>query len=371
MINPDEIKIRLANREDAIPVLTLLERLGLELPREEELQKHWDRLWTHNPYYRYFNEDVVYGWIMEHNQQIVGFFGSIPRVYCFNSTILPVSIASQWGVEKNYREFTHLLCEHYFNSNPIPTKLVTTAINPTGRIFEKYLGKKVPVSTLQTVYMVPLNLFALLAHKYRDRIVDYLIIRQFLKALVALTFWRLRYKWMPDIPELKETDINSFPDQYDLFWNAYQARNKGLLASRDIEFLKWYYTGGDSSVVKKVFLYQSDGKVMGYAALTDRPVKENKDLKRYMVIDVLAENKTVKTRIIKGLIRYAFRTKADVLEFHLPGMVERNEIPTPTLKRLAPQFPVFYKTDNTAMDAALQRKQDWQISPFDGDTCLQ
>ncbi|UEG50732.1 hypothetical protein LK994_04500 [Ferruginibacter lapsinanis] len=374
MIDINEIKIRLAKREDAVAVSDLLNRLGLNLPNKNEIEKintHWNRLWDNNPYYQQFDEDVLYGWVMEHNNTIVGFFGCFPRVYYYNKKIFPIAIASQWGVEKEYRTFTHLLCDIFFNHHPISTKLVTTAIKPTGRIFEKYNGKRVPDPDLETVYMVPINLLKLITHKYKEKLDNNSILKFAFKAANFLLPWKLQYKLIAKNKRLKEVDVNTLSVDFDKFWERYLQSSKGLIASRSSNILKWYYTGGSRGLTKKVFIYMSEtDEIIGYASIIDEPVIENKELKRYKIIDLLAENEKVKQKIIKELVRYSCEQKMDILEFHLPGTIKKNDIPVFTLKRNVPQFPVFFQTSDTEMNKILQEKNVWQILPFDGDTCL-
>ena len=166
MIDSRSIEIRLANNDDKLAICNLLKLLGLQIPDEPaKVDSLWNKLWNDNPFYEHFNVPVTYGWVMVHEKKIVGFFGSIPRVYQWNNELIPVSIAGLWGVEKEFREHTKMLCDKFFYENPIDLKLVTTAIKPTGRIFEKYKGQKVPVPELDIVQMIPINLSKLIHFK--------------------------------------------------------------------------------------------------------------------------------------------------------------------------------------------------------------
>lgn len=374
MIDTTELNVRLANREDAVPVSDLLHRLGLNLPSQSEIDKinsHWNRLWKENPFYKYYNEEILYGWVMVHKNRIVGFFGCIPRNYYMNSELFPVAIASQWGVEKEYREYTYLLCDAFFNSNPISTKLVTTAIKPTGRIFEKYNGHRVPNHSLQTVYMIPINLYKLLVYKYKEHTNKYPLLKFILRIFIFIIPWKLQYQLICKDNNFNEVSVNSLSEDIESFWQKYIHINRGLFASRSLDNLKWYYNGGNSASSKKIFIYTSNNqKIIGYASIIDQPVKDNKVLKRYTIIDLLAENKKIKEKILKGLIKYSYDNDVDVLEVHLPGMIERKDIPAIIIDRQVPQFPVFYQSSDDGINNLLQNNENWHISPYDGDTCL-
>lgn len=368
MVEEKDIIIRLAKREDAFPVTSLLRRLGLNLPDSNEVEKinnHWNRLWNNNPFYNQFHQECFYGWIMEHNRVIVGFFGCIPRLYVLNSKIVPVAIASQWGVEKEYRTFTHLLCDKFFNDNPISLKLVTTAIKPTGRIFEKYGGYKIPIPEVETVYMVPINLFKLIAYKYEKS-----IIASVFHLFNNIVPWSLQFKLIKKNTNITEVSVDTIPNEIDLFFSNIQSKVSGLIALRKLEILKWFYTGGNRGLKKRIFIYRSKEKIIGYAAIMEEPIKDIAGLKRYKIIDLIADNSLIKKEIIRELISVSYSDKVDVLEIHHAVMIDRKDIPAFVLKRKLPQFPIFYQTTNLEWEELLKHKINWNLSPFDGDTCL-
>jgi hypothetical protein len=363
--------IRPARYEDAIPVCDLLRDLGLTLPPKSEEQKvmaHWRRMWTDNPYYKTYNEPVFYGWVMEHNKQIVGFFGTVPRVYYMKGQPIPVSIASNWGVMKEYRGHTSMLCDAYFNANPIAMKLVTTAIKPTGKIFERYNGKRVPDASLDSVYIVPFNLPKLMALKFSKDKLSF--IAPLIKLMSVIPVWKLPFHFAKD-KGLEEADVFNMPADYDAFINGFVKANQSFMASRDVQTLQWVYGRGKRDLLKKVFVYRSaDSKIAGYASLIDEPIVGDSSFKRYKIGDLLAADAATKTAMLKALIRYAADMKADVLEIHIPNTIQKEEIPCFTLQRKVPSFPVFYQSSDDSINQYLEEKNNWFLSPYDGDTIL-
>jgi len=230
MIEASEIIIRPAKDEDAIPVCDLLRDLGLTLPPKSEQQKvmaHWQRMWNNNPFYKAYNEPVFYGWVMEHNNEIVGFFGTVPRIYYLQGQQLPVSIASNWGVKKEYRAFTSMLCDAYFNANPMPMKLVTTAIKPTGKIFERYNGKRAPDESLDSVYIVPYNLPKLMALKFSKSKLSFLA--PLAKMFSVIPIWNLPFRFARD-KRLEEVDVFNMPADYSVFIDSYIKTSNAFMA---------------------------------------------------------------------------------------------------------------------------------------------
>jgi hypothetical protein len=367
MIDRSDLVIRAAEESDGLEACRLLKRLGLTLPdTDQEIWQHWKRLWKRNPYYRLFDEQIQYGWVMEHNKRIVGFFGSIPRIYYWNSKPVPVSIASQWGVEKDYRAHTSLLCDEYFKRNACDLKLVTTAIKPTGRIFERYGGKRVPNDDLALVYMIPIGLFKLMGAGVNS---------PFLKSV----FRRLN-GWWPRMPQyafirknknIRQIQVDSLPSDLDRFFREDHTNVRGLVAARSTEILRWHAAGGEKKPQKVYFAYSEIDRIQGYAAISLGAIPDQPDILRVKIIDLIAESKSIRKSLLKELIRYAYRKKADIVEIHHPGFCERSDIPfRVVLKRRHRHFPLFYQVGDGRLKEELSHPKNWNIAPFDGDTSL-
>ena len=375
MIHEHDIVIRSAVKEDMIPVSDLLRDLGLSLPPANnpvKIQAHWDRLWNFNPYYLDFNEDVFYGWVMLHRNEVVGFFGTIPRVYFLNGVKIPVAIASNWGVKKEYRKFTNLLCEAFFNSDQGKLKLVTTAIKPTGKIFERFNGKRMPDKQLCEVYMIPFRMEKLAKIKFSKTPLLYAIMKPFLLFFNYFMPWAIKNKFAGRNNNLSEIDINQLPDDFEIFWNEYLAKTKGFIASRSVSIMKWVYSDVKNDSQKKIFLYRSafDQRIIGYASLIEEPVHNIRDIKRYKIVDLLVLSERNKKEILKELVYYTYRIKADILEVHLPGMIHRKEIPGLNFLRKVPSFPVYFHSTDVQIFHVLDHIENWNISLYDGDTSL-
>lgn len=371
MINANEISIRPAIRDDMVTVCDLLRKLGLTLPPKHETDKvkaHINRMWDDNPFYSEFNSAVFYGWVMIHRNEIVGFFGTIPRIYYLNGEKIPVSIASNWGVKKEYRGFTSMLCDMYFKENPIAVKLVTTAIKPTGKIFERYNGKRAPDAVLDSVYMLPFSIGKLVSLKLKSGKLSYFSALPKLADILPL--WKLQYRYKHN-ECLQEVDINNLPNDFDDFWKTYLGNTVGFIASHDTATMRWVYGYGKRALIKRLFVYRdAENKISGYASLIDEPIVNDTPVKRYKIGDLLTLTPAVKKAMLKALIRYAYDMHADVLEVHIPNTIHKDEIPGFILQRTVPSFPVFYHTSDARINSILNDSNNWHLSPYDGDTIL-
>ncbi len=375
MSESKEIIVRPAVKEDTIAIADVLRNEGLSLPPESNPQlviDHWERLWDKNPYYKQFDADVFYGWVLEQGGAIVGFFGYLPRVYYLNQKKITVCIASNWAILKPYRRFAYLLCDAFFNSYPDQLKFTTTAITPTGKIFSMFKGKQFPDPSMRYAYVIPLRVEQLLKTKFSLSPFLYSLVKPLLLTTNLLLPVSFQSRFRSASKAFIQFNIENLPPDFENFWLRYLQQSKGLLASRDPETMKWVYADVKKENRKRLFIYRSskDQHILGYASLIQEPVIINANIKRYKIGDLLALSDIVKKKMIRELIRYSLLDGADLLEVHLVGTVSRNDIPSFAIQRETSSFPVYYHTQDQHLSSLLSHKDNWLLTPFDGDTIL-
>ena len=148
--------LRNATFDDCIEATALLTRFGLTMPEgEEAIRAYFDNLWRTNPAMQAAKTKPALGWVLEDAGEMVGFFGNVPLLYEFDGKPVIVSNASLWGVDENFRSETPRLAEAYFSQTDVDLLLVTTAIKPTRRIFERHGASPVAQPDLdQVLYWV-------------------------------------------------------------------------------------------------------------------------------------------------------------------------------------------------------------------------
>ena len=148
--------LRDAVLDDCIEASKLLVRLGLTMPEDDDaVRAYFENLWVTNPAIQAAKTKPALGWVLEDAGEMVGFFGNVPLLYEFGGKPVIVSVASLWGVDENYRSETPRLADAYFSQTDADVLLVTTAIKPTRRIFERHGGLAVPQPDLdQVLYWV-------------------------------------------------------------------------------------------------------------------------------------------------------------------------------------------------------------------------
>ncbi len=368
MIDSRSIEIRLANNDDKLAICNLLKLLGLQIPDEPaKVDSLWNKLWNDNPFYEHFNVPVTYGWVMVHEKKIVGFFGSIPRVYQWNNELIPVSIAGLWGVEKEFRVHTKMLCDKFFYENPIDLKLVTTAIKPTGRIFEKYKGQKVPVPQLDIVQMIPINLSKLIHFKLSGQ----RHFRPFVRLSSLLnSIWNLQFYTLKQNKYITEISINNLPETTNSFLGKLENDANGIIAHRTKEIFQWFYQSNAKNYKFRLFFFIKDNNTLGYISVLTESINNSPVIQRCKIIDLVGENDQIKKSLIKEVLRISFKSNIDLIEIHLGGMIKRKHIPGIFFQRRYPNFPLYYQTNDATLNQHLQKSDSWNIMSFDGDTCL-
>jgi len=367
MIQKDDSIIRLATSEDAAGVRQLLKDVGLNaFDSEAEFINHWRLLWDENPFYKTFNDPIAYGRVIEYNNKIVGFFGNIQRVYLLHSEKVPVSVGTRWVIEKSFRKHSLKLCELYFKENKYPLKVGTTGVKVAAKIYKPFGGHKIPVPELQIVYMIPINIFKIGAHKVQKPILKSVL--QFLNTVVP---WSFQYKLIKSNKKISKFDIATPPSDFDSFLSDFCMKQKGLIAFRSAEIIKWHSSVTVGKFEKEHFIYTDENKTVAYASIIKELIEDSNGLIRFKITDLIAETSKVKKAMIKELIKHASQNKGDVLEIHHHGMIDKKEIPTSfVMERKYAYFPFNFQTPDKALTSFLKDRSNWHISPFDGDTGL-
>ena len=144
-------QVREAKISDLGSIIQLIQDLGLEVDsNQEDVIKKWYLYSVNNP--ANYEKQFPFGWVLELDAKIVGYFGTIHRKYHFGSQNISVAVASTWAVQKDFRSQVPLLCQSFFEQPDIDLFLVTSAIKPTVRIFERFGGQPLPDVSYNKVF---------------------------------------------------------------------------------------------------------------------------------------------------------------------------------------------------------------------------
>lgn len=366
--------LRDAQFEDCFEGTRLLARLGLVMPETEEaIRRHWERLWRDNPAFALPGRGPSLGWVLEDDEKMAGFFGNIPMAYHFGEEPLLLADASQWGVDKPYRAEVPRLSDAYFGQPDADLLLVTTAIKPTGRIFERYQAPKVPHPDLDRVlYWIadgPAFLEAALRKKGHPGWQAKLAGATAGLGL-SLALAGRRPRGAGDVSPVPLAEVG---DAFDELWRAVLKGPRRLRACRDGASIRWHFGPQAETGRFALLAARRGGTLAGYLALVreDAPAI---GLRRFKVADLLLRSEDDHATLA-GLLGAAFeQTKAGgchVLELvGLPPALRDAARRFKPLERRMPTWPYYYKARRPDLAEALAAEAAWYPSGYDGDTCL-
>jgi len=369
--------LREAEYEDCETATELLRDLGLIMPEAgDAVRHHWRRFWIDNPALATDRPSPAKGWLLEDDGRMVGFFGNIPLLYYYGERPVIVADASQWGVEKDYRDQTPRLADSYFNQNIADLLLVTTGIKPTGRIFDRYGGVSVPQPDYDCVLYWVLDSYGFLKAGltrkglgYGTAIATATVAAPLLSTVSFFTGHLIH--GTSDTIDIISTD--QIDDTFDTLWTRKRNEAVRLLACRSAECLRWHF-GTDSQAARtRILTSRNAGILQGYAILQreDAPAI---GLSRMKVIDlfVAADDETIIDGLLDAAAKTAQAEGCHVLELvGLPVSIRRQIISRhhPRTRQM-PTWPLFYKSMDRGLDGPLANEQTWYVSAYDGDTAL-
>ena len=369
--------LRNATFDDCIEATALLTRFGLTMPEgEEAIRAYFDNLWRTNPAMQAAKTKPALGWVLEDAGEMVGFFGNVPLLYEFDGKPVIVSNASLWGVDENFRSETPRLAEAYFGQTDVDLLLVTTAIKPTRRIFERHGASPVAQPDLDQVLYWVLDGGGFLRAGLRKKGHGGMAVwtGSVLGAVALNAKMRLtgRRPFAP-LQDVTPITVEEIDDAFDDLWARKLKEGPGrLLAARDAETLKWYFGLSQQSSETRVLCCRRGGRLEGYLVLVreDAPAI---GLKRLKVADLFVAGDEADTvnALLAGAYEYGLARRCHVLEvIGLPETLRDIAMSHKPYSRPMPAFPFFFKALREDLKSPLAAADGWYVTAYDGDTAL-
>lgn len=357
----------------------MVKNLGLAKHlNEEAFSWNWMKYSQENPAIkRECHSESLSGWVMENKGRIVGFFGSIPRLYRYGNDDISVSVASTWVVEKEYRTHTGLLSKAFFNQENIDMQMVTSAIKPTSRIFERFSGKRMPLLDYENVLFWIINPSAfiksfLLKLKFNSSIAGFYgyILSPFLSALMA---FKIKSVWPQSGREnisIESQEIDKIGEDFNELWFRKIEEKKCIYAYRTAEHLRWSLEIVNKSNPINIFCCRCDKRLEGYIIIINEILPEI-CLNRVKVIDlfVINDNFNIIDSLFAATFKKAFELGCHVVEvIGLPEKIRRHLLKHRPFLRKYTNFPYYYRVNSEKYKTILGSPEPWYPTPFDGDS---
>ena len=367
--------LREAKISDLGPIIQLIQDLGLEVgSNQEDVIKKWYLYSVDNPANN--EKQFPFGWVLELNAKIVGYFGSIHRKYHFESQNISVAVATTWAVQKDFRSQVPLLCQSFFDQSDIDLFLVTTAIKPTVKIFERFGGQPLPDDSYNNVFywvfdsksFVSSILKKIKCNPFISLVIQsvlfplYPFINTFFSVFNGVSSKNLdnTASWNP------EKDKGSF----DELWVEKMSADHRFMAYRDQEHIDWYSNLLSMKDNIKILIHRENDSLRGYLMLLKQDTTEI-SLKRFKIIDFFAINDDI--QVLDDLFRKAYlmakRDKGHILELvGGPKTIKEYFLKYRPLKRNFPVFPFYFMTPNKDLKNKLEILENWYPTLTDGDS---
>ena len=356
-------------------VIILLERIGLGAAyTSEEKRLRWEKFWLDNPAMQLDRPKPDLGWILEASEEIVGFFGNVPRRYFLGKQEILVSIASSWAVYKEFRSHTKLLSTAYFNQKNADLLMVTTAIVPTERIFTRFAGGRMPQTDYKKVLFWILDSQGFIQAALKKKKISEklafpvsLAASPLVSAALSIRGQRLG-KQHPGI-DTEVTALDKINHEFDELWYR-KIKEKRLYAARTAEDIHWSY--GKKSETTTLLTCRIQNQLEGYLILTYDETKDIQ-LKRAKIADMLVASNNPKAidSLWAAAQEIAIKKGCHVLEMiGFPTEIRSQALQYKPFSRMYPNFPYCYKALKPDLKEILQSENAWYPTLYDGDSSL-
>ncbi len=336
---------------------------------------NWHRLWRNSPAIRSAKSYLPMGWVLEADNKIVGYLGSIPLLYHFGDKPLLAAAASGFLVEPAYRTFGKDLVESFY-SQPNIDLFLSTTVESVGR-----LAKALEVETLPQENYSTVLFWVLDARHFADAVVWKLGATGGMRSLggmlgsLALRAERMARRRAPvrtsskfQITEIRVSEIG---DDFEDLWRRKLAERPRLLADRDPATLRWHFTLPGSRKDTDVFRCESHGRLVGYAI--SRRETDPPGLRRCCLVDMIVDADD--PEIASSLVARGYQLAMDygchtfeVLGF--PKFVKQVLLQGNPYSRDYPACPYFFKASDRVLHKTLTNPESWYACGLDGDTTL-
>ena len=334
----------------------------------------WTGLWLENPFYRELELGWPIGWVLENEERrIVGTIGNIPIPYVFRGRKLLVAAGRAWAVEERYRSVALMLMDTYFSQPNVDVFLNTTVNALAAEAFGVFGSRPVPAGdwSAASYWVTGYTGFARAALRVK---------RVPLPALLCVAAGACLYvkdvvaaKRIPaTTPGIDVRRTTEFTGQFDDFWNQLATDSSSFLCVRTREMLEWHFGSALRRDEAWLFTVSDAGNLIAYAIFQRRD-DANTGLRRIRLVDfhALANSDDCLLTILGAALKLARQTGIHVLEkvgLDVEG-TKPIDVHAPYRRKLG-AWPFYYHAPDPELSAALESRDAWQPSSFDGDASL-
>jgi hypothetical protein len=356
-------KLREALFEDYERIALLASRHRMPVEPFEQ----WTNLWKRNPAY---TAQTPIGWVLHHENEIVGWFANIPLHYTLYGDLLRTATPRSWVVDEPFRAHAALLADAFFSQKNIDLVISTTGNEKSTPVFAALGGIPVP-QTLKREAAFWITDYAGFSAAYLrlKKIPQPGVLKYPLAGAIAL-----RQMLTGSYPRGRTPQRRlQFDCEYDKFWGHLQRSAKVLIGRRDAAALNWHFGTALQSGAAWLFDCRTGSRVNGYGIFL-RYDHYDIGLKRMVLADYqdAVGGESQLPGILMAALFEARRERIHTLEIS-GSRLEQSDF----VQKLAPHKRVMshhsmayqYKTFNDRAQV-LANEARWDLALFDGDSSL-
>jgi hypothetical protein len=365
-------KLREAKLSDYEAITDIKRRGGIVVDPIE----NWERLWVQNPALEYV-KGLPMGWVLEAQDKVVGYLGSIPLLYRSGCKRLTAVAGTGFVVDPEYRSSSLTLDSAFYRQKPVDLHLATTAIEAVGKLAIAFKSAPLPQPDFDAVLFWILRPypFAQALMKKLDLMPPLPGIGSVL-ASMAIQSDRLFRRRGPSqcvtSLDVTESPVSEIGEEFDALWTGKTSESPRLYADRSAATLRWHFQIPGHQGTTHVLSCRNKGTLIGYAVVRNDPERPD-GLKRSLLADLLAKGDDAE--IVRALFLAAFelarRSNSHVLEvIGLPPSVRQVISESNPYVHKLPSCPFYYRANDPALHHALSDYRAWYVTAYDGDRTI-
>jgi hypothetical protein len=345
------------NQEDSIDIQTL------------------KKIFLKNPHTEKFKE-IPLGWLIEVDNDIVGFVGNIPKLYKKKDKYFFVSIFTTWVVNKNYRFSSMLLLTKYLKQSNIDLFINTTANVEAYKAWKAIGAEEIPLKSVGEVEFHIINTENFLKSFFNKKKIRLNIVFIKLFSIIFKIIFYFKINFHKIYQNKYEYIItHKIDDELNNFIKTNNVNNKyfGELISK--ETLSWNIdcrTKNNKYWITKIY---DQKKLAGFSICFGNINKVNGHKKCFLGFVLLNENndESYFSSLIKLCISESKNNNYDSIEFKNFNKKYKNYLKKFFFfKREYKNKPYLYKLGKNYKDSIdFTDESNWNVSLLDGDILVE
>jgi hypothetical protein len=363
-----QLEFRETRFEDYAGIAALEHSQGLASKPFDE----WRRMWAGNPCYEEMGARWPIGWVLVDGNHIAGCLSNIPLPYVFQGRKLLVAAGRGWAVEDQYRSYSPLLMDEYFNQENVDVFLNNTVNGKAAKAFDTFGSSRVPRGDWGSAAFVITRHRGFAESALRIKEIPQPRLLSYPAGLALSLKDRFAAKPIPQPPDIEVTFAHGFDQRFDTFWERLLDRSGTLLAVRSREVLQWRFGAWLERGELWILTVVANGNINAYAIFQQRDEPQYA-LKRVRMVDFQAHENH--DEYCAALMRRAY-DECRSRGIHVLEQIGCNLTKTRVFEQAAPyrrklpSWSFFYLAKNTELAGHLSRPEAWAPSSYDGDASL-